>query len=681
MCFQLSKEEDRARGYRSPHHRCSDGFEEIPRVLSSLTYYLPNFTLCHRRDVEIADERWELWSPNSSRVAYFPGTIDHKFLEQVKDYPASRRFDGSLGRFEFTRFPQVFDQNRPWLGFVRRATDTNNKFETVFNNWISKPRFVRIGSIKPDYLKRLRQRCAQLDDDIRVRSNIYNVSSRIWNHRPVEPSRATMALLEGELEYEDAVDRTARISRQIAEKVAWIEMVDLIISSPDLNSVATLRLSNKNVPQANEEFMGLWLNGADEFLGLWFLLVAKLPCFVIHKYFPRRDYPTPGYLNSKDRRCETASKSFFEGTDIDDLNSLNNNEFQQHAVRMRELVVSKQNNGLRYEKELYDPYSSSWEQLLPGSSDPRLLVCSIPIPPNRQPSSSQTPFTTPFIKPPSTTTQLHSTARQHKNPNLFMNKPHAHPPSHSPIEPLSEYKIHSPSVMSTSPPSRPQTSPMPSQPTPSSSRLILPSQPKRPLRDFSHQELDLVTIDKDRFQWVRPPRVIHASNGRWSHWEYVDDEDDPHFDQHGKAPQEFEYKWYDRENNRMLYMDGQLELLPGVLNFETFGAPAPRVNYFSSSGNMTKPSHWVYETKDPSKSTKQLLAEPPKPEDLPHVSQTKPASSSIPTMLYDDDYDYGYSKTESTIVKFPSPIDRPSTTSPQRFLNLLLPKKSLSNNL
>lgn len=629
----------------------------IPRVTSGLTYYLPKFSLCHRRDVQIEDKRWELWSPNSPRIAYFPGKMDPKFPQEVAKDPACRRFDGSLGRFEFTRFPQQFDPDRPWLAMVRRSPKDSDKFETVYDNWIFKPLFRRLGTIKKAYLERLRRRCIQLDKDILARSDIQNSAfPTIWKKRPLAPSVAEIAILGGEMEYEDAVDRTARIGRRMAEIVAWMEMADGLLQHSSLISRNDLRQQSNEVPPADEDFMGVWLNGADELWARWLLLVAKVPCFIIHIYVPRKDFPSPSFPDTVDRRCKDASTSFLEGTDIEDLNSLNNNKFQQHATRTRQKFVSSRvtNHGLDFGKEqLFEKFqelSSSWEQLNRIQDQP--ASSSIP---GSQPDHSYMIFTNRPPNPSSKTpTHPRSYAFHQGGSNIF-----AQPDKHHPTKPLSDYQSASTHLVSIPRGPRgphPQSSTMPPKHESSSSTSSSSLQPSQIL---NHQDLDLITVATDRFPWVRPPPIASVGDGSWSHWEYNDDNDEPCFIRLSKGPRNFEHKWFDRILRRILYLDEELEIAPGVLDVDKFGAPAPRVKYLTRQGRdgflESRPSNWVYSSMHPQKSHRDEIAQEPKPEDLPSLTQTKSALPSLAQMMEDDDDDdYACSWGNRTVVKFPS---------------------------
>jgi hypothetical protein len=517
--------------------------------------------------------------------------MDPKFPEEVANDPVNRRFDGSLGRFEFTRFPQVFDANRPWIAMLRRDPKPSDRFEDVYDNWINKPLFPRIGSIKRDYLERLRQRCALLNNHINDRPSIQRISQPVWENRPCRPSPDEMARLEGELEYEDAVDRTARIGRQLAEKVAWIEMADVMLKHPEVRELKDFQGSNSDVPPADEDFIGVWLNGANQFAALWFLLVAKVPCFVIHLYKQNIDYPTSNCPDTEDRRCKSASRSFLEGTAFADPNTLNDNPFQKQAIRTNEQTVpgKVKRCGLNFCQLRLDDreadLSSSWEQMRPFQF------------PNHK-------FT------------------------AFTNQPISSPSSNPPT---------------TLPKHQPSTSSL-SQPVSSSNK-------------FNHKELDLVTIDKDRYPWVRPPPVAFVPDGKWSHWEYnTDGEDQPRFVMQSKKPFSYEQSWYDRVHRRTLYLDEDLQIPAGVLNVEKFGAPAPRVKYVVPVGmddgfKEVEPSYWVYSIRYPGKREGGESAKEPKPEDLRFLTQTE---FTRPRMLEDDDYDYGYGCTDGTLIVAPS---------------------------
>ncbi len=101
------------------------GYKDIPTVCSSMSFLLPPFKLVTSRLIRASGRVWEAWSPNSDRVAYYPGVPDARFTTETPVEPALRRADGHLGRFDPTRNPQLLVHDRLWYPFIRPECDAD----------------------------------------------------------------------------------------------------------------------------------------------------------------------------------------------------------------------------------------------------------------------------------------------------------------------------------------------------------------------------------------------------------------------------------------------------------------------------------------------------------------------------------------------------------------------------
>ncbi|KAJ7657517.1 hypothetical protein B0H17DRAFT_1213495 [Mycena rosella] len=75
------------------------------------------------------------------------------------------------------------------------------------------------------------------------------------------------------------VDKLAACQRGIREQRAWLDMVELLISRPPL----TVQCDVCILP-ADEDYIGVWINGGVEETIHWLLTMAHVPCFVIHAF-------------------------------------------------------------------------------------------------------------------------------------------------------------------------------------------------------------------------------------------------------------------------------------------------------------------------------------------------------------------------------------------------------------
>ncbi|KAJ7455396.1 hypothetical protein B0H11DRAFT_2244665 [Mycena galericulata] len=146
--------------------------------------------------------------------------------------------------------------------------------------------------------------------------------------------------------------------------------------------------------------------------------------------------------------------------------------------------------------------------------------------------------------------------------------------------------------------------------------------PERGQNRYEHRKIETRTIDPDRVNWVVPPPVHKARDDKkkWTKWELDDYEGVTAFVYRGKAKEiEAANEWYDRENKRRLFF-GHLELDPGVLDAEVFGAPAPQFPFITDEGNRgvpARPSYWMYPREMPSRSDVDREAQRPEPLRLP----------------------------------------------------------------
>jgi hypothetical protein len=573
------------RCYLGPRLRSSFGYDHLSSIPTGLAFNLPNFTNCNSRDVAVNGRRWELWSPNSHIVAYHPGKMREDYFSRIDDNRKLRRFDGSLGRFDPTIAPQCFDSKRPWLGFIVRLGQANNRepeFDYISRHWVSEHGTRYHGMIKNELLISLKLRYANLQGMIdKMSEQVKSVVPSIWRDRPSQVTSESVKRLEGRLVFQDAVDHLAAIQRDLKEKAAWVEMADRIFDRLELWKNTRL-LQVTDIPMADDKFMGVWLNGADEETALWLLARGRVPCFIAHEYAIGVD---------ELHHCNPqAEPSFIHGTNIPMITSPDHNPLDFIARRSNATVStgSPADSGVVSttnwtETEDHQSQSSSWSQGW-----------------NRE-----------FCR----------------RENVLFRTPLSH---------------------------------------------------NLPNTNFASRSLDEVILDPEKYPWICPPPIADISTGPWSHW-WQDCTDDGEYDTcfltHGKASANYLFLWYDRENMRILYLDESLDIPPGLISdFHSFGAPAPRCQYFEAVNNvrrLRRPSHWVYPTKTPQKSDKGRKAIPPNPSLLPPRDTNTSCKSAFADVsgkqtsghgggnVKHDMYDSDSDEEAMVVVKFPP---RPSQT-------------------
>ncbi|TRM56408.1 hypothetical protein BD626DRAFT_360209, partial [Schizophyllum amplum] len=78
-------------------------------------------------------------------------------------------------------------------------------------------------------------------------------------------------------------DLFTRVQRILRETEAWCVWAELLANEgdpPTGDDMAELR--RRPMLEARETYLGVWLNSATERWGLWYLLVARVPCYIAH---------------------------------------------------------------------------------------------------------------------------------------------------------------------------------------------------------------------------------------------------------------------------------------------------------------------------------------------------------------------------------------------------------------
>ncbi|KAF8188302.1 hypothetical protein K438DRAFT_1764514 [Mycena galopus ATCC 62051] len=184
------------------------------------------------------------------------------------------------------------------------------------------------GRIRPSHVERLEQRNRELEIQIeQVSHKVERVRPALNRHRPHHPQTARpFDILHRAQTYEEAVDRLAEMNQWLREKQAWLTMATLAaredLPAPTRGDV---------ILDANDRYLGVWINGAEEADALWFLTCAALLCFVIH------------VLPERDALRQSALDSFVKNTDVARLLDHESYEFDRIALREYRYTITDQN--------------------------------------------------------------------------------------------------------------------------------------------------------------------------------------------------------------------------------------------------------------------------------------------------------------------------------------------------
>jgi hypothetical protein len=275
------------RRFEVPRLSNLNGYEALPNVLSGMGFRLPYFGDYSGQLVRLRGQMWELWSPNSLRLPYYPGVPEVNHCPKMAILPQNRRCDGHLGRFNYTVSPQV--GGMPWWPLVRHClpdyTTTNQfpEFDFVHTRWINDPApAFNSGQLEPSFIEDLIQRNEWLDKEMQNGQVMEAMQPDVWGYCPARIANHEFNRLRGSLHYERVVDDVTDLQRVLKGKAAWIEWAKQYMLDHSWTETAVL---GRDVPKADDSFVGMWINDLTRHQALW-LIKEKIPCFIIHSYTP-----------------------------------------------------------------------------------------------------------------------------------------------------------------------------------------------------------------------------------------------------------------------------------------------------------------------------------------------------------------------------------------------------------
>ncbi|KAJ7082500.1 hypothetical protein C8R44DRAFT_894796 [Mycena epipterygia] len=205
-------------------------------------HHLPHVT---SRLVRTSGRVFELWSPNSSQIPFFPGITRADFFPQVPRNPSERRYDGRVGVNDCIYTPQL----RTW-------------------------RTLTMLRLYPMFVDRLCSLSRELQTRMAALRLILNPISTTWENGPTFATVRNIEMLRRMSYWEEAVNLGVALQRSFREMDAWVSRTNI----------------------------GGWFNGTSEDMVLRYML-ARIPCLVIHEYqsdeMPRPSVRTfPNFLQN-----------------------------------------------------------------------------------------------------------------------------------------------------------------------------------------------------------------------------------------------------------------------------------------------------------------------------------------------------------------------------------------------
>lgn len=244
-------------------------------------------------DVSIAGRRFELWSPNSRRLPFYPG-IKAPGMDLEDLARGRKRYDGHLGPLDPTYHPQHYQPNRPYLPFVRRHSHLNPprdypEFTPVFDIqevWQPDPTSNHNGGrVRSAYISKLRKRNRAITEDMlaqrdRLRRSASEALRLLWKRRPVFPLDSDICDLDRVDTFEEAVDTITSMQRGIKYRDAWTRYARM-------KDQASFNLEDAPFTftvEVNERFMGIWVSDEACEDVMLYLTREGVACFFLYEY-------------------------------------------------------------------------------------------------------------------------------------------------------------------------------------------------------------------------------------------------------------------------------------------------------------------------------------------------------------------------------------------------------------
>ncbi|KAJ7103670.1 hypothetical protein B0H15DRAFT_943066 [Mycena belliarum] len=568
--------------YTKPRMACLAGYYDPPSIFSAMSFDLRQLPLVSSRIVTLGTRKLELWATNSLQFPFFPGAVRLNYRPVAPaTLIAERRYGGHYGKFDCTQAPQYFLRaDAMHWPFIRRASAVNSGDAayaafaplTLFWSAESKHNPSPRGFLLPTFIAQLGDLGRSLE--ARMLKFRRRVDVRDWDRRP----SATMGSATGRLlsirTWDDAVDHGVALQRVLREMEAWVCWAEEVERQKALSLDA---LRSMDMMFAQEEYVGVWVNGADERTTLSYM-AAGVPCFIIHEY-------APGVVSRDEVRDVRVFKDFVTGTELEE--GLSDANPYQHLARLQSLRDA--------------PLSGD-----DGRGRARLATAA-----DEARSSSL------YLESLQRPELLHPRRLGYSRPNL--------PSSRAPS--MAAPEVNPDDVRQSSSSSTRALSIAAPGPPPRFSGTA-PAARKADQDRYAPRPIERVTVAADREDWLVPPPLPPSWAGQWTKWELSEWAGVTAWVGRGKKVEiEVEAVWYDRELGRRLYID---DFVPprGSIDFQRFGTPVPRFPFYfdnGGSGVAHRASTWMYPKQDSAKHEVGRKQPRPDARRLPFKEDKKPA--------------------------------------------------------
>ncbi|KAJ7081399.1 hypothetical protein B0H15DRAFT_786602, partial [Mycena belliarum] len=301
------------------------GYLDVPSFTSDMRFDVRCMPALTTRIVRLPGRVLELWSPNSLQHAFLPGFKAANFNPTgfAETYPG-RRHDGHTGKFDPIYAPQYANPQAGWWPFMRRHAPEGRDdyayaaFAPLTRQWDQASPQVRSGRINISFIEELRALLHELDSKMEGMRLYLRPESSTWANRPQQPAPVHLAMLQRQRSWDDCVDCGVAIQRGLREKEAWLKWVEERFRQA---TPTPLPYSELQMPLADDNLVGVWINGMDEETALRHML-AGVPCFIAHEY-------SAAELESGAIASGPEYTNLLDGTDLAELLTTSNPYFLQ----------------------------------------------------------------------------------------------------------------------------------------------------------------------------------------------------------------------------------------------------------------------------------------------------------------------------------------------------------------
>ncbi|KAL1749944.1 hypothetical protein FB107DRAFT_280128 [Schizophyllum commune] len=280
------------------------GYDRTPYAQVHLSYILPHFfrRLCriqrvlYRTTHGLAETPAKLWVSNvedcnGNSLPFFPGFVakpvrdsnsDHDITAPPKSI-AHRYADGHLGPGDPCEHAQNYDEEHPYLAFMRRpGPDAASKFACYLPVLEQGTCLFQAATGKycaePAFLAALRDENAARESEIlRLRPLTASWLS-VHRSRPNYPTPDDLGRLAQPSTAAQYIDLVTHVQRGLRCKLAWVTMAQLL--ADDHGKLSLDELRKRGPPDARVEFLGAWINTASEHDAWWLIIRGRVPAYV-----------------------------------------------------------------------------------------------------------------------------------------------------------------------------------------------------------------------------------------------------------------------------------------------------------------------------------------------------------------------------------------------------------------